>query len=461
MRGWLVLLTLVMFVGCLALEAARLTNKPFPPHVDYDDPAMEFKYGSIGAEVNGYPYQIWRELPYIFPDQIPNGWRDFGFIFEPGHDLPIGISVRQIAVNRVGFNCATCHTSTYTYDGKRQLVLGAPAAQLDLQRYLRFLIAASGDPRLTPDAVINSAKAEGRPLPWLHQLVLRYFVFPRLREEMATLKTDMAWMDRRPPHGPGRTDAGNFWRQRWGLKPANDDEVGAVDFPSVWHQRIRLNGWFHWDGDNSSLEERNLSAALAGGATDWLLDRHAIQSQSNWLLDLPPPKFPGQLDPSLVAKGAAIYQRTGCASCHETTGNMGQVTDLAIVKTDPQRVLLFSPTMVHYFQQVGAAYSWRFSHYRSTHGYANMPLDGVWMRAPYLHNGSVPTLASLLSRAKDRPRRFYRGCDTLDPLPVGFGCTSGFVFDTTLVGNDNGGHEFGVDLSSTDQTALIEYLKSR
>jgi hypothetical protein len=73
MKGWLVLLTLVMFAGCLALEVARLINKPFPPRVAYDDPAMQFKYGSIGAEVNGYPYQIWRELPYIFRDQMPDG----------------------------------------------------------------------------------------------------------------------------------------------------------------------------------------------------------------------------------------------------------------------------------------------------------------------------------------------------------------------------------------------------
>ena len=45
---------------------------------------------------------------------------------------------------------------------------------------------------------------------------------------------------------------------------------------------------------------------------------------------------------------------------------------------------------------IGTGKPWKFSHFRKTDGYANMPLDGVWLRAPYLHNGSVPTLRALL-----------------------------------------------------------------
>ena len=460
MKGFTLILTLAMLAICLALEFGRLTTKPWPP-TTFDDPAMEFKYGSIGAEVNGYPYQIWRELPAIFHDKIPGGWRQFGFLYEGNRALPIGISVRRTGVDRVGFNCATCHTATYSWDGKTTLVLGAPANKLDIQSYLQFIQSASSDPRLTPDAVFSSAQAAGRPLGWLSKLVIRYAVFPRLRDEVASLTQSLAWMKRRAPHGPGRTDAGNFWRERWGLHPENDGEVGTVDFPSIWHERIRLNGWFHWDGNNSSLTERNLSAALAGGATEWLLERRAIQKVSDWLLDLPSPKFPGPLESQKVAMGAKVYARERCGSCHDATnGQLGQVTDLSILQTDPERVTLFSPQMVQYFRQVGAGYSWRFSHYRSTHGYANMPLDGIWMRAPYLHNGSVPTLDALLSPAKDRPSKFIRGCDRLDPVKVGFACDLGFQYDTQLAGNSNKGHEFATTLPATDKSALIEYLKS-
>ena len=62
---------------------------------------------------------------------------------------------------------------------------------------------------------------------------------------------------------------------------------------------------------------------------------------------------------------------------------------------------------------LGTGTPWKFSHFRKTDGYANMPLDGVWLRAPYLHNGSVPTLRALLF-PEERPAVFYRGYDVYD-----------------------------------------------
>jgi len=62
----------------------------------------------------------------------------------------------------------------------------------------------------------------------------------------------------------------------------------------------------------------------------------------------------------------------------------------------------------------------RFSHFRKTFGYANSPLDGIWLRAPYLHNGSVPTLRDLLQPSANRPKTFYRGYDVYDQKNVGF-----------------------------------------
>ena len=62
----------------------------------------------------------------------------------------------------------------------------------------------------------------------------------------------------------------------------------------------------------------------------------------------------------------------------------------------------------------------RFQTFRKTNGYANAPLDGLWLRAPYLHNGSVPTLEALLSPPAERPRAFLRGYDVYDPRAMGF-----------------------------------------
>ena len=62
---------------------------------------------------------------------------------------------------------------------------------------------------------------------------------------------------------------------------------------------------------------------------------------------------------------------------------------------------------------IGTGYPWQFTHFRKTNGYSNMPLDGIWLRAPYLHNGSVPTLRALMF-PDERPAVFFRGYDVYD-----------------------------------------------
>ena len=126
-------------------------------------------------------------------------------------------------------------------------------------------------------------------------------------------------------------------------------------------------------------------------------------------------------------------------------------------------------------------YPKRFSSFRKTNGYANMPLDGIWLRAPYLHNGSVPNLRELLEVPEKRTRQFYRGNDVYDPKNVGFvsdvPSQEGkrfFLMDTDPKppdhpdprfqgrphGNGNGGHNYGTRLSTEQKEALLEYLKT-
>ena len=94
-----------------------------------------------------------------------------------------------------------------------------------------------------------------------------------------------------------------------------------------------------------------------------------------------------------------------------------------------------------------------------------MPLDGLWLRAPYLHNGSVPDLRALLF-PEERPAAFYRAYDVYDWDRVGFVSRGagaereGVPFDTSERGNANTGHVYGADLSTTDKIALLEYLKT-
>ena len=99
-------------------------------------------------------------------------------------------------------------------------------------------------------------------------------------------------------------------------------------------------------------------------------------------------------------------------------------------------------------------------------GYVAQFLDGIWLRAPYLHNGSVPSLAALLLPPAQRPQTFWRGYDVYDPARVGFVTQgpaaerAGTQFDTRLRGNASQGHVFGTSLPARDKAALLEYLKT-
>jgi hypothetical protein len=94
--------------------------------------------------------------------------------------------------------------------------------------------------------------------------------------------------------------------------------------------------------------------------------------------------------------------------------------------------------------------------------YKARPLNGIWATAPYLHNGSVPSLHDLLLPPAQRPKTFSVGRLEFDPKKVGR-LSDGrvpFVFDTTVTGNSNRGHEYGTDLGEDERWALVEYLKT-
>jgi len=115
--------------------------------------------------------------------------------------------------------------------------------------------------------------------------------------------------------------------------------------------------------------------------------------------------------------------------------------------------------------------------YRSLLSYRARALNGIWATAPYLHNGSVPSLYDLLLPVKRdgdtvgvggrcekyRPDSFIVGAREFDPAKVGFLSEGydGFRFNTNIRGNRNTGHEYhACKMTEEDRWNLIEYLKS-
>jgi hypothetical protein len=267
--------------------------------------------------------------------------------------------------------------------------------------------------------------------------------------------------------------------------------VGICDFPSVWNQGPRKGMQLHWDGNNTSVDERNLSAAFGTGAYPPNLDAERVLRMAKYLETAKPPAYPYPIDATLATRGAPIYQQY-CAGCHGfreapfrsnpplPDEHVGTVVSIAKIGTDPSRLDSYTWLLAVNQNTLYAGYEkdWgfdspypqRFSHFRKTNGYANMPLDGIWLRAPYLHNGSVPNLRELLEPASARSKLFYRGNDVYDRQNVGFVSNVAeqeelqfFPCDTTKRGNGNGGHEgpaYGTDLPPEEKRALLEYLKT-
>jgi len=108
---------------------------------------------------------------------------------------------------------------------------------------------------------------------------------------------------------------------------------------------------------------------------------------------------------------------------------------------------------------------------RAPFAYKARPLNGIWATAPFLHNGAVPNIYTLLSPVNERPKKFYLGSLDYDTKKMGYKMIKAkgfFELDTTITGNSNKGHEFsntpgkgviGRGLSKEERYQLIEYLK--
>jgi hypothetical protein len=462
---------LIIIVGLLLIIGAYL-YWAFNPNraTDYADIQEHFKYGSIGSEpANGIPYWIFKVLPDMFPEKLPGtgGYASLGFIQEPGRDLPIGFSKRRVYFDRVGLNCAVCHTGTLrdTVASTPRVIVGMPANRLELENYIRFLTACALDARFTVDNVMAAIGNRHR-LGLIEAYIYRQ-ALPLTREALIEQGNRLSFINSRPDWGPGRVDTFNPYKAlqfHWPMD--NDQSIGTSDYPSIWNQKPREGLQLHWDGNNTSVEERNKSAALGAGVTPSTIDLDRLKRIEDWLLDFKAPAYPYPVNQELAAKGEAIYQRS-CAACHAFGGaQVGHVTPIAEIGTDAHRLDSYTYLLASNQNLMYAGYPWRFSHFRKTNGYANMPLDGIWLRAPYLHNGSVPTLRDLLETPDKRPREFYRGYDVYDQKNVGFisnvaieGGHQFFRFDTTLPGNGNGGHLYGTELAPEEKDALVEYMK--
>lgn len=456
--------------------------------VHYDDVAELFKYGPGGGEKPaGLPYHIWAVLPTVFADKLPDagsrptpapgtpattspnrGWEAFNLLFEPGHELPMGVSSKVVGFPRISNNCAFCHISSYrAAPGEPPTrVLAGTRQDFDAQRYYRFLIDCGKDPRFDAEHLMPAIEERFPDMPLTLRLAYRHAIIDRVRKGLAETGERLAWWYDIPDCGPGRWEAFNDLKYFFAEQPI-DGSIGNPDIPALWNIRPRQEaGVFHWDGMNEKLHKTAFNASVGSGATPETLPKEELERLMEWWMDLPAPKYPYAIDEAKAARGK-VHWDARCADCHEI-GRPGAGRNIAIdeVGTDPERLnLMTQGTIDAYNAYAKRVWGWDEWQLRKTKGYNAVFLDGIWLRGPYLHNGSVPTLADLLLAPAARPKTFHRGSDLYDQRRVGF--VSGgpdvdgmFLYDTSLPGNRNIGHTYGTDLPDQAKDDLLEYLKT-
>jgi mono/diheme cytochrome c family protein len=195
-----------------------------------------------------------------------------------------------------------------------------------------------------------------------------------------------------------------------------------------------------------------------------------------WMQSLEAPAWPWKIDAPLAREGEVAFNRV-CAACHGTYGPGGhypeKMVPLDTVGTDPVRHAALDGEGRRAYAHSWFAEGAPVATIEAPAGYVAPPLDGVWASAPYLHNGSVPTLWHVLHPA-ERPivwRRTADGYDqhkvglevtTFDSMPpeVPAGAPRRHYFNTKLIGKSAAGHDFPDELSESEKLAVLEYLKT-
>jgi hypothetical protein len=521
-RLLLLLLGLAAVLGWPRAAGAGLLSGYPQPEAITKDPRENFLYGSIGSEdAAGIPYWIVAVLPHIFPEYLPGpgGYASLGLPWEEGKELPAGFSKKTVIIPVVGFNCALCHSTQYRVapEDKPVVVAAGGSNTADIQGLLDFFSKAANDPRFNAKTILAEIDTF-YPLPWYERLLYRFFAIPRTRDALREQGRQFAWTASRPRWGPGRDAPMNLTKFNFvGLPP--DDSVDHTDFPAIWHLSSREQPGRTYDGqpptyvghpptsrtmlmnlDGATTSFRSvlIDSALGLGATNSPFFRRRIPELLDWLRQVPPPAYPlaRTIDREQAGRGAAVFEAQ-CAACHAAgrDNRMGTVIPIEEIGTDRERLDAWrTSTAAQLANEKVRSIGIVRTPMITTSGYVAVQLDGIWLRGPYLHNGSVPTLRDLLNPAAERPKVFCRGYDVIDRDNVGFisdrrvdaSCevedppekpgrwdqpgAPGLRNEWPLPriwryrvrerGNGNAGHEYGTRLPAADKGALIEYLKT-
>jgi len=273
----------------------------------------------------------------------------------------------------------------------------------------------------------------------------------------------------------------------WSDEPLIDVEVPMipVDAPPWWRIRKRAglfyNGMARGDHRGTMMFASSLCTDTVEEATEILGYFNHINA---YIRTLEAPIYPFSIDSALAADGAQIFM-ADCAGCHGTYSDDPEAESYRSLLLPYELIGTDSAYVLAADESIGAMADWyNNSFYGSITrveptmpfaGYIAPPLDGIWATAPFLHNGSVPTLELVLN-SEARPtywRRFDYKSDNFDTEALGWPFETldaghdavpeaerKYIYDTTIFAHSASGHTFGDHLTDDKRVALLEYLKT-
>ena len=511
-------LAALLLAGTFALLVAEGTW--VEPHER--TPEEAFSFGTTGCEM--MPLPVFKTLPVLFPEHFQPGgpeagdWIDqFGFIRgKPGvnEELPQGFQVSRYRprsgspspVAFVGANCSLCHSSMIKRSANDPgvYVPGMGSTSLDFIAWVDAVRSAVLDEkRLSVSTVADAWESQsGQKLGLLDKAMIQAWLSNTRSRAHANLpKIDAPYGgaelrdSRYMPNGPSRTQPFRNLVRNIMDRPAHSDRAFGK-FPALYEQKNR--DWGQFDGTVRNRVTRSVLAALAVGATlDNLMIPDITRSVSGaieYSLDLKGPSYAEvfkdqgiTIDAARAERGRTVYMKS-CAGCHGVRGadgswikgkQQGVVFPATALGTDPERVNF------RYYDNLSDVLYATFPDKHplkpkredlrpgplgKTRGYISYPLESVFSRAPFFHNGSVATLAELIN-LKPRRELFYRGSTLYDPVDVGLAVPAEpdarnyFRFDTHELGNSNRGHDYpwayqGPGWNQAALEDLLEFLKT-
>jgi mono/diheme cytochrome c family protein len=462
------------------------------------DPAAELSRRTLNVILARFGFLIETDLVNGVPADGKDGFGAVPFGMTAGFIAPVGGS--KLLVSNVG--CAACHAGV-TYDANGaprpdRAWLGMPNTSINLEAYVDAIFQAMRNQTSNPSALIETASAIFPEMDWREKTTARWLILPQIVDRLNALKQQ----DRALPFPngvPGATNGVAALKHVFGLPLISDGagDNGIVSIPElggrVWRSSLLADGAYAPKGrerqyslQRDKIDQRHLHA-MADITTFFTVPSMGVHPDSakKYRTDAraifaflaeeyQPQSFPGAIDVNQARRGFAAYQRI-CAECHGTYGWSGETPALrefpnwlGTVGTDALRSAAFTPALAAAIEDT--TYADTISA-EVTGLYTAPPLHGLWASAPYLHNGSVPTIAALLS-PDQRHESFLVGGHSLDFERLGLRLersgnyprdhvpfSTPVLYDTGNEGQRNGGHNFGTSLESDEKLDLLEFLK--